>query len=555
MSDNVSDEKIRSEMELERLVGVNSTNSVKKRKVDALVELTNELFSTTNNIAKEMVSLAQQTQVEKDTVNQESIKKFDKTQKWAFDSAVTKRQSVCITGPAGTGKSFLYGLIYDFLSGMNLKVVRCATTGIAAVNIGGTTWHQWMGIGLATKSIDELVVKIEADKDLLEALTECDVLMIDEMSMCDPLYFAKCSKILGIIRKKPNKPFGGIQMIAFGDFLQLPAITEDVSTIDMDDDDDSRPYKQAKVAFKDRVPFTRPTVNRIEFVFELKLWGETFQETIELDTIFRQTDNKFRAILNRMRFGTLNADDIRILRTRVNAKLDNPIELRSFRKEVNELNHQHLMNIDSPIELFYSSRGYKWKDPSKQNKDLSAYQNGLLKRLAKDCPAPEFLKLKLGIRVMLLWNEDVEKGLVNGAQGEVIRFDDVCKPQYVGDERKFKIPIVRFDRDGLEHAVKPHRYMVQDRDVGDAFVFRTPLRPSAAVTIHKAQGLQFPKVRTRADESIFSFGQTYVAISRVTTLEGLSLLGFNPDHCRAHPKALVYYKRLTERKKQLLLLK
>jgi len=476
--------------------------------------------------------------------------KFSKSQQEAHDAAVIKRLNILATGPAGTGKSYLFGFIYDALVALGLEVSRVASTGIAAVNVQGTTWHAFMGIGLAKDSVAELVIKIQKNEDLNDALTECDVLMIDEISMVDPLYFAKCDQVLKMIRGS-NKPFGGIQMIAFGDFLQLPPVSKDNQH---DDDDDAvLPSHRKRLRHEpEQQRFHQPvqtTQKKIDFVFELKLWNDTFQETIELDTIFRQTDNAFRSLLNRARIGQLNLEDETILKSRVGAPVLNPVRLRSYKKHVEALNTVHINNIKSPEVIFYSSKGYKWKNPAHQSHDLSPYQESLIQRLVKDCPAPAYQKLKIGARVMFLWNEDVELGLVNGALGEIVAFLQEESPSFQGDTRKYNLPQVKFDRDGSIHTVKPHRFIAKDRNLGEAWTFRTPLKVAASMTIHKSQGMTLDQEETSLGDSIFEFGQSYVAISRCTTLEGLSLSDFDPQSFKAHPKALMFYKRLRDKKK------
>jgi ATP-dependent DNA helicase PIF1 len=497
---------------------------------------------------------------------------FSPTQQEALTKA-KRRLNLVITGPAGTGKSFLYRCIFEFLVSLGLLVVRTATTGIAAVNVGGTTLHDFFGVGLGEASIDSMVHKVEQDDDLLAAWTDTDTLMCDEMSMLNPLYFAKMNEVAKRVRKS-NKPFGGMQLIMFGDFLQLPAILKNDKHLklengqDSDDDDDdgaeatlpSQRHAEAAAAKRQRTGgpegmydrFARPADNNAkEFVFELALWEITFQETVELETIFRQTDDRFRALLNRARIGQLSEQDIRMLKARENVVLPKAVKLRSYRKDVQALNEAHIKSIAGEEYKFYSSHGYKWKDASMQGSELSPYKENLVKRLCKDCPAPAFLKLKVGVRVMFLHNENVSLGLVNGAQATVIDMQEFEVNGFVGDIRKYAVPIIQMERDGYKHTAKRICFMAQDRDVGYAYTWRIPLRLSAALTIHKSQGLQFDETDNRLDRSIFAMGQAYVGLSRNTSLEGLSIVGeFDPDCVKAHPKALMYYKLLRDKKRK-----
>jgi ATP-dependent DNA helicase PIF1 len=454
--------------------------------------------------------------------------KFSKTQQEAFEEVVVERKSAFITGPAGTGKSFLEDKIYDAMTGQGLQVRKTASTGNAAFLIQGVTLHSWIGAGVPspTATVAELVAKVSKKKDIVEDIQTTDVLMSDEISMQEPSYFALAERVVAHVRGRPDLPWGGLQTIFFGDFLQLPPIKPD--------------HIVKAEANEGRV--------KIDFVFELKkAWTDKIETVVELETIFRQNDDLFTGILNRARFGKNTPRDFLVLNGRVNAPVENCMELRAYRKEVEVINQRHIDSLDTQQPYsFYAASGYECNDPDEQRDELTWAQEEVLRELRKSCPVETVLTLKRGCRVIHRANVDVVKGLINGTAGFIEDF--IEDEEKSSEEQRYYIPVMRTDN-GQVFPIKRFKFMAPDRGNGFAWIMQTPLVLGAACTVHGAQGRTIERARFPLDRSLFAESSAYVLLSRLKSLEGLSLVGaVDPDCFKPHFKALKFYKRQREKR-------
>lgn len=394
---------------------------------------------------------------------------------------IMAKRNVLITGPAGTGKSFLLKFLKEKLGG-RLRVV--ATTGVAAINVGGSTLHSWAGIGLGEGTVEELVAKISENPRAAARIRKAEILAIDEVSMLDADLFYRLEAVFRMIRKK-SAPFGGIQMIFFGDFLQLPPVSS--------------------------------RQNEARFAFQSPAWDAAEIVVHQLKTVVRQRDAIFVEALSRVRMGHVDAFVRQILSDRIGAEDPSPhiepVVLECRNVDVDAFNQRRLDALPgAEVSLFATDTG----------------ESRFAAALDKNCLAPSELRLKVGAQVMLLKNLDVEGGLVNGSVGIVRSVDQssVC---------------VDFGEAGVCE-VQRSRWAFYD---GDGQVLATrdqiPLRLAYALTIHKSQGCTLSKAKVNL-RSAFAHGQAYVALSRVRDLAGLYIEDIRWESIMASPEAIAFYR-------------
>lgn len=394
---------------------------------------------------------------------------------------ITKKKNVLITGAAGTGKSFLLKFLKEKL-GARLRVV--ATTGVAAINVGGSTFHSWAGIGLGEGTAEELAAVILENPKATSRIRKAAVLAVDEVSMLDADLFCRLDAAFRIVRGK-QAPFGGIQMVFFGDFLQLPPVAG--------------------------------RKGEAHFAFQSPAWEASKIAVHQLTTVVRQRDAIFVEALSRVRMGVVDAFVRQILAARIGATDPNPkiepVVLECRNVDVDSFNQSRLDALP----------GTEFSIPS-----LDSGESRFASSLDKSCLAPSDLRLKIGAQVMLLKNLDVEGGLVNGSIGLV---------QSIGESS------VRVDfGDAGICEVQRGRWSFCDGD-GNVLATREqmPLRLAYAITIHKSQGCTLSKVRVNL-RSAFAYGQAYVALSRVRDLSGLYIEDIRWESIMASPAALAFYR-------------
>jgi hypothetical protein len=411
-------------------------------------------------------------------------------------------KNIFFTGSAGTGKSTLLKEIIRRLPRDTTFIT--AATGVAATNIGGTTLHSFAGIGLGEDSKVNLATRVMSSRSAAW-WKRAKVLIIDEVSMIDAELFDKLDFVARVVRGQ-NKPFGGIQLICSGDFFQLPPVRKR-----------NQKSKEPKSDGAANNFSTPPGDADKLFCFESKAWSDTITCCIELKQVFRQKDMAFVRMLNQLRHGICTEDTTQFLMNCINKPLNmdddvEPTKLFTLNRDVDKINEERLDSIPAKGKLF------KAKDRGEEP---------FLEQL-KHCVAPEDLKLKVGAQVMLIINLD--RGLVNGSRGVVIGFD----------ETRQMYPRVRFVN-GTEETIEPHRWAIEIEGREVASRYQIPLKLAWAMSIHKSQGQTLDKVEIKLD-NVFEYGQAYVALSRVSSPQGLKLLAFNPRVFKAHPMVTEFYK-------------
>lgn len=434
-------------------------------------------------------------------------------QKLAFDKYI-HGENIFITGPGGCGKSELIRHIYRHATQNNKQIQVTALTGCAAIllNCNAKTLHSWAGIGIGNKSNEFLIKKVKGNKFSKKMWKTTDILIVDEVSMLSMKMFDTLNIIGKRVRGVMDAPFGGIQLIFSGDFFQLPPVGD------------------------------RDDIASQSFCFESDEWKNVFPHSsiIQLHKIFRQTDNEYTTILNQIRKGEIKQKTCRILEKYIHRKIpadlvSEPTKLFPIRSMVDTINNNK-MTLLTGIEKTYSIKHMNHIDTSEKNekmkntftKEEKLYE---LEYLANNLMCDKEIKLKVGAQVMCIVNiqdeQDKHIRLCNGSQGIVTRFCETSG-----------LPIVKFNN-GIEEIMQPHVWISEK--IPGIGVSQLPLILAWALTIHKSQGTTLDMAEIDVGNNIFECGQTYVALSRVKSLEGLYLTSFNVSRIKINKKAKDFY--------------
>lgn len=386
-----------------------------------------------------------------------------------FNLLETTNDHYYITGKAGTGKSVL---LQYFVENSGKRVVVVAPTGVAALNVGGQTIHSFFKM-----PFDIAFEELRVDYKLREILRNVDTVVIDEVSMVRVDLMEAISLKLQIARKN-DEPFGGVQMVMFGDLYQLPPVVTD-GELD----------RYFKHNFGGYYFFNAPAIKKADF------------HIYELSNIFRQKDAEFKDILNAVRHGSFKESQLGTLNDRT--KIQKPdtgfITLAGHNATVSAINHKKLAELPGEERVYEAEI---WGNITESS-----------------FPTEKKLKLKVGAQIMMLKN-DTEKPRrwVNGTLGIVTKLNK---------------DLVRVNVDGVEHTITPASWdKIQydydpderrlDKKVISSFK-QLPIRLAWAITIHKSQGQTYQSVAVDLSDGAFAHGQTYVALSRCVALEGLYL--------------------------------
>jgi ATP-dependent DNA helicase PIF1 len=411
---------------------------------------------------------------------------------------VESGKNTLLIGPGGVGKSAVVHYLRERLA--NRNVAYCSTTGVSALLLGGQTLHSCLGIGLGNGTVQTLYKKLFTNKPAMLRWQKMEILVIDEISMLTGQLFDKLEQLACLIRKTSIfEPFGGIQLVLLGDFLQLPPVNENE-----------------------------------KFVFESDTWHKCEFETVYLDEIVRQKDKMFQTILNEIRLGKPSQKSLELLLSRKNVDLTNdagikPTIINTTNASVDYFNNSELSKLiseDNPCFQYDMTFIFHKKEKDKKRQD------DLRDKYKKHCMAPECLQLCEGAQVMLLCNLDMEDGLANGSRGVVTSFTE-SEPPY---------PNVRF-LNGKERTIDVHSWEIEEDDKKVLTISQLPLKLAWCVTVHKMQAVTLDYAKIDLSR-VFAPGQVYVALSRVRTLEGLSIVDIDVSRIKAHPKALEFHYKL-----------
>jgi ATP-dependent exoDNAse (exonuclease V) alpha subunit len=392
-------------------------------------------------------------------------------QQAVFDRIETTLDHIFVTGRAGTGKSTLLSYLAESSS---KQLVVCAPTGVAALNVGGQTIHSLFRLPIGVIADHD----IDQTDELRRLLNTIETLVIDEVSMVNADLLDAIDRSLRQARQRQLEAFGGVQLVLFGDPFQLAPVPGD-------------PDEQAYFADRYRSPW----------FFDARVWEEADLRIYELTTIHRQHELEFKRLLTAVRHGAVTAEMAQVLNETGArpAPSEGAITLATTNSTVNRINASALarlpgrsLSAEAEIEGEFSGRAF---------------------------PADEKLELKVGAQVMFLRNDSGAEGRwVNGTIGEVAKIGQgAVTVEIAGDLHEVRP--ATWER--YRYRYSPATKQLQKDVVAEFTQF--PLRLAWAVTIHKSQGKTYDRAIVDLGPRSFAPGQTYVALSRITALEGLYL--------------------------------
>lgn len=376
-------------------------------------------------------------------------------------------ESALLTGPAGSGKTFVLNQFVRIAKSEGKHVSVTATTGLAATHLGGTTIHSWAGIGISDELPSGFAEHIA--KGRREIIEKTDVLIIDEISMMHDFRFDMVDEACRLVRKN-DQPFGGIQIVMSGDFFQLP-------------------------------PINRGDSRAGGFVVSSQVWQELDPTICYLGEQYRQDDEVLLEILNALRAGDIRRHHAEKLLARIDALPQDDqtmTELHTVNVDVDKINQARLAELEGD-ELFYTQ--------------TTTGSESYVENLGRSVLAPATLRLKKGALVMAVKNA-LDRRYVNGSIGTVIDFEPATE-----------YPIVEF-RNKRVVTMQPDTWELRDGDKKRASITQIPLRLAWAITVHKSQGMTLDAARIDLRKA-FVDGMGYVALSRVKNLDNLFLVGIN----------------------------
>jgi ATP-dependent DNA helicase PIF1 len=434
-------------------------------------------------------------------------------------------QNLFITGPGGTGKTRLIKHLVEHTKKHTKKKIQvCALTGCAAVllNCGARTIHSWSGIRIAKGPSEKVVDSVVKNKKAIRTWKSTDILIVDEISMMSKKIVEILDKI-GKLARCNSLPFGGMQIIFTGDFFQLPPVGSE-----------GEPDTEI-------------------FCFESPVWNQLFkmENHVQLTSIFRQNDPTYIQILSEIRNGELSKESIEVLKQNVKREYDAtkhggfiPTKLFPIRSKVDFVNTSMFSKIDETEYEFEhtsitdcktnmdSGKTLPFEILVKESKISEQEKEYEIENILNNTPCSRILRLKKGSTVMCTVNIDMDNKICNGSQGVVT---DII------DTEKITNVVVKFSNDVIK-TIQPHCW--QSEEHPSIVVKQYPLCLAWALTIHKIQGATLSMGEIDIGTSIFEYGQTYVALSRIKSLDGLYISAFNPERIQAHPKVKLFYTTL-----------
>ncbi len=389
--------------------------------------------------------------------------------------------SVFLTGEPGSGKTYVTNAFVRYLKRAKVEVAVTASTGIAATHLGGMTIHSWSGIGISKSLSPWDVDRIASNERIAKRITKTSVLVIDEISMLDGKTLQCVDQVCREV-KRVDEPFGGIQTVFVGDFFQLP-------------------------------PVSRLGESAPEFAFASSTWAASSPFVCYLSEQYRQEDAVFLELLSSLRRNKVTESHAaqlnkRCLGSSASLSSDTP-KLYSHNVDVDRLNAEELGRIFETAQHFEM---------------VSSGKLPLVEQLKRGCLSPEQLVLKKGASVMFTKNSSTG-AFVNGTLGIIVDFDETTN-----------YPIVK-TRNGKTVTTEPMEWSMEEQGRVVARIMQIPLRLAWAMTIHKSQGMSLDAAFIDL-KNAFVQGQGYVALSRVRTLAGVYLSGWNSMALQVHPEVL-----------------
>ncbi len=471
-------------------------------------------------------------------------------------------RNVFITGPAGSGKTYVINEYIKYLKDHGVVIGITASTGIAATHMGGVTIHSWSGMGIKNNLTEHELAQLAEKSPAAKRVREAAVLIIDEVSMLHHFRLDTLNSITQHIRKN-KEPFGGLQIVLCGDFFQLPPVSR----------------------------YGEPDTH---FIYRSEAWRDGKFTVCYLHENFRQVSDPILAVLNEIRSGEVSDGARESLKSRHRGTENWRMKVGGERNKVSEPSSQRrwaagstttndgarkddsaslsvmraesivgeetFVSVaddfqevelatdfhDSPTRLYTHNIDVDRVNETELNK-VDGYEityemtsrgrKPLVEALKKSCLAPEKLRLKKGARVMCVKN-NFEEGYVNGTLGVVVSCGFGVDPViHTASTPDFP--------DGRRLTIELAEWTIEDDGKVLAEIVQYPLRLAWAITVHKSQGMSLDAVEVDLSKA-FEPGMGYVALSRVRTLAGLSILGMNENAFHVHPEVLEYDKHLRQ---------
>ena len=473
--------------QLKDVVKEHEEKYIEKMKKKEEKQLEKEKQLEEKQLEKEKQLEEKQLEKEKKLEKPYEVPVFSPSQQLAWDKYI-KGENVFITGPGGNGKSYFIQKIYEHSQRNNIDISVTAMTGCAALLLDckAKTIHSWGSIGLGNEEPEKIVERIRKYRKT-QIWLKTNILVIDEVSMLSDELFELLNKVAQLIRRN-DAPFGNIQLVFSGDFHQLPPIQK-------------------------------------KFCFESSLWNTTFPNQIVFKQNFRQKDDTtYQTILSEIREGCISDKSKEELRkciqkenhSNLSPTLLYPVKYLS--DKVNEEENSKLTGESHIYKMEFNKKPHHKKIEEELNKQK------------KHILSEENVTLKIGSQVMCTINFDQENCIINGSQGKVIGFNHK------------KEPIVKFEHNQIIIPISKHTWYNEQFD--DYGLCQIPLILSWAITIHKSQGITLEQAKINIGSNIFEYGQSYVALSRVTSLNGLYLNNIDFSKIRCNPKVIKYYNSI-----------
>jgi ATP-dependent exoDNAse (exonuclease V) alpha subunit len=376
-----------------------------------------------------------------------------------------------LTGAAGAGKSYVLREYISYLRKHGISYAVTASTGIASTHVNGTTIHSWSGIGVKDTLTAYDLDAFEEKQPLHKRWNTTQVLIIDEVSMLHASFVDMLDRVAKHIRRS-TAPFGGLQVVFSGDFFQLPPVVRGM-------------HMQADEPL---------------FAFQSQAWKEAKPVACYLTEQFRQNDSELSSLLNAIRAGEVEEEHYALLQKKgEKAHKGDHIKLYTHNENVD------LINLEAFEKIKGEERMYTMITKGKAT---------LVESLKNNCLADEELRVKIGAKVICIKNSP-DKSYVNGSMGEVVDFD------------KEGAPVVRL-ANGRKVTIQADTWKIEEDGKVKAEITQLPIKLAWAITVHKSQGMTLEKAEIDLSRA-FASGQGYVALSRLTSLDGLYLKGFNPQ--------------------------
>ena len=432
----------------------------------------------------------------KKTNNMETLNiSFDKAnfeQQKAFDIVANTNTCLFITGKAGTGKTTFIKWIQEKV---NKNFLVLAPTGIAAIAVGGQTMHSFFGLPMKVVGPNE-DIEISYEKKVL--LEKVDTIIVDEVSMVRSDMVDSMDRCLRIAFST-NMPFGGKQIVFVGDLFQLPPVV--------------------KWGSADEEMLTDIYGTGTPFFYKANVLKRINLPKIEFRKVYRQNDSVFVDILNRMRVGKTTTEDLKLLNQHVSNTCetkDFSVILTAYNSMAEKINEKKLNEIEAEEYIF------------------QGVTEGLFKR--SDSPVPEILRLKVGAQVIFCRN-DYNHGCANGTIAKVVDLSDGLIRVKLENGNEFNVNMATWE--SHERRYNRETKKVESEVVGTYTQY--PLKLAWAITIHKSQGMTFERMHFDLTHGTFAPGQAYVAISRMRSLDGLTLsTPIMSHHITQNPEVLAF---------------